>query len=108
MVVLIAMQAVAAGTYLRRVRPRLYQLRRLTNAFTILQQGLELMEKQELDGETFRASATITETIATSAKRPKLANIYFFIQNPSVLQRCNGIFAHRASQPKYWASPTYH
>lgn len=47
MLALIAMQAVAAGIYLRRVRPHLDHLRRLTNAFTILQQGLALLEKQE-------------------------------------------------------------
>jgi len=46
-IVLIAMQTVAAAIYSRRVRPRLAQLRRLTNAFTILRQGLALMEKQE-------------------------------------------------------------
>jgi DNA mismatch repair ATPase MutS len=44
---LIAMQTGLAGTYLRQVRPRLAQLRRLTNAFTLLQQGLELMERHE-------------------------------------------------------------
>lgn len=54
MLALIAMQAVAAGTYLRRVRPRLHQLRRLTNAFTILQQGLALMEKQEFQSPKLR------------------------------------------------------
>lgn len=47
MLALIAMQATAAGIYLRRVRPRLDQLRRLTNTFTILQQGLALIEKQQ-------------------------------------------------------------
>jgi MutS domain V len=54
MLVLIAMHLAAAGFYLRRVRPRLGQLRRLTNAFTILQQGLALMEKQEFQSPKLR------------------------------------------------------
>jgi len=43
----IVIHTCAAGVYVRRVRPRLAQLRRLTNAFTILHQGLALLEKQE-------------------------------------------------------------
>lgn len=54
MLALVAMHLVAAGFYLRRVRPRLGQLRRLTNAFTILQHGLALMEKQEFQSPKLR------------------------------------------------------
>ncbi len=45
--VLIAFQTSMAGVYFRRARPRLKQLRLLTNAFTILQQGLQLVENQK-------------------------------------------------------------
>lgn len=58
MLALIAMQAAAAGVYLRRVRPRLDRMRRLTNAFTILQQGLALMEKQEFQSPKLREIIT--------------------------------------------------
>lgn len=54
MFALIAMHLLVAGFYLRRVRPRLGQLRRLTNAFTILEQGLALMEKQEYQSPKLR------------------------------------------------------
>lgn len=54
MLALIAVQIGAAGVYLRRVRPRLGHLHRLTNAFTLLQQGLELMEKQEYKSPKLR------------------------------------------------------
>jgi DNA mismatch repair ATPase MutS len=58
MFALIAMHLLVAGFYLRRVRPRLGQLRRLTNAFTILQQGLALMEKQEFQSAKLREMVT--------------------------------------------------
>lgn len=67
MLVLIAMQAVAAGTYLRRVRPRLAQLRRLTNAFTLLEQGLELMEKQEFRSPKLREIVTRVQSQRASS-----------------------------------------
>jgi hypothetical protein len=65
--VLIAVQTGAAGAYLRRVRPRLSQLRRLTNAFTILQQGLELMEKQEFRSPKLREIATRVQSQKASS-----------------------------------------
>jgi DNA mismatch repair ATPase MutS len=67
MLVLISMQAVAAGTYLRRVRPRLAQLRRLTHAFTTLQQGLALMEKQEFRSPKLREIVTRVQSQRASA-----------------------------------------
>lgn len=44
--VLIVIQTGVAGLLLRRVRPRLQQVRLLTNAFTVLHQGLQLIERQ--------------------------------------------------------------
>jgi MutS domain V len=52
--VLIALQTAVAAFYFRRVHPRLRQLRLLTNAFTILQQGLQVLEQQKFNSPKLR------------------------------------------------------
>jgi hypothetical protein len=80
MLVLITMQAVAAGIYLRRVRPRLDQLRRLTNAFTILQQGLALMEKQKFQSPKLQEMVTRVQSQKASSHLKALERLIRFVE----------------------------
>jgi hypothetical protein len=54
-VVLVLVQLSIAGILLKRTRPQIAQVRQLTESFTVLRQGLELMEVQQFHSTKLRS-----------------------------------------------------
>jgi hypothetical protein len=55
LVSLVLLQLSIAGVLLQRIRPRIGQIRQLTESFTVLRQGLELMEVQQFQSTKLRS-----------------------------------------------------
>jgi DNA mismatch repair ATPase MutS len=51
----VLLQLSVAGVLLQRIRPRIGQIRQLTESFTVLRQGLELMEVQQFQSTKLRS-----------------------------------------------------
>lgn len=55
LVLLVLVQLSIAGIFLKRTRPQIAQVRQLTESFTVLRQGLELMEVQQFQSTKLRS-----------------------------------------------------
>jgi hypothetical protein len=73
--VLIAFQTALAGLLHRRVRPSLQQLRLLTNAFTVVHQGLQLIEKQNFRSQKLQEIVERVRTRKASAHLKSLEKL---------------------------------